>query len=186
MELQYDLDSMHREHEWETACAAPCDRYLASDSPYRLVGGGRKASDEFALMAPDGGGERIRVSGGSKAWFVLGWIGIGVGGGVAAVGFDVLIGPLVSEYIPAGEGRPSSQGVSGHPALGWSLVGGGLALGIGSTLLMLAHRKTTVTQDVTPAAAPAAWLRLDLDQRRDTLDARIPRGTWVPLLSGVF
>lgn len=187
LELQHDLDSMHADHDPQRICVTPCDRVVASDLRYRLAGGGIKRSEEFTLQAPDGGHERIGVRGGSKAWFLLGWIGIGVGGGSALVGLEVLLVPVLSANVPGADGRVASQPTAGHPALGWSLVGGGLALGAASARIMLAQRTTTVTQDT--ASTPTRPSREEPNETaadRKLYEETWPRALVAPLVFGTF
>jgi hypothetical protein len=65
--------------DWQTVCAAPCDKLLPTTFYYRVTGGGIKSSADFALHAPPGARDRLSVDGASKGAFVLGVVGL-VGG----------------------------------------------------------------------------------------------------------
>jgi hypothetical protein len=178
--LEQDLDSIHHS-DWQTICEAPCEARVDSAFDYRVAGGLMKASKDFALRAPDGGHEVLRVDAASKLWFAVGGVGIGAGAGTFGFAASVLLSsPLLSSSL-GGPGLTTDQ------LDGLLLLGGiGAAVAIGGYALMRAHRSTTVSQDVgasvaTPGA-PSAGGAPSLSWKAVPSWASVPSTAVVPVV----
>jgi hypothetical protein len=172
-ELQRDTgDHKH----FETVCTAPCEQAVSTSYAYRIGGEGIRNSRVFRLH---GDRETLSVDEGSKTAFVLGIVGVSVGGAATLAGCLVLlIDGIVSD---AAGSTPETDSV--HD-LGLGLVVVGLAGVIGGAFAIGSNAHTSVTQDA-PAPA-AAWLPAIPDTRREAGWAPRPATVSIPILSGRF
>jgi hypothetical protein len=170
--------------DWQTVCAAPCDRQLPTNFYYRVTGGGIKSSADFALHAPQGTREKLTVDGASKSAFVLGIVGL-VGGLVVGYLGLVVVDVGASESV-LGEGNSS-----GTTGAGLAMMGIGAVAAIGGLILVIANAKTKVGQDlgtsqaglVLPVASStraSIWATAPSEQRS------LPPIAGIPILSGRF
>src|SRR5262249_53884334 len=123
--------------------------------------------------------ETLNVDEGSKAGFVLGIVGVSVGGASLLIGcFILLIDGIVEDTAGSSSQTDSFKGLG----VGMSLVG--LAGVIGGAVAIGSNAHTGVTQG---AAAPAAaWIPTPQDTRRETGWAPRPAAVSIPILSGRF
>jgi hypothetical protein len=140
-------------NDWQTVCAAPCDQLLQKGFPYRVTGDGIRRSDAFMLQASPGASERLVVRGASKTGFVLGVVGLVVGG---------TVGGLAALYCLIGL-TPGFPGYSGDgDAILLAATGIGALVFIGGALLYYGNKRTKVDQDLGAKAAagvllPGSW-----------------------------
>jgi hypothetical protein len=137
--LQQEVDSV--EHEWETVCKAPCLAHLSPAFQYRVSGAGLRPSQGFSLRVDEGEAEELHVNKAFLGLYVLGWVGVGAGSGVAGTG-------LIFDLWSAAANSLSLPPLTRNQALGWILLGGGAAGIVGGLVLVLTNKHTTVSQDV--------------------------------------
>ncbi len=172
-ELQQDTGD-HR--HWETVCSAPCDQAVSSAFAYRIGGDGIRNSKVFRLR---GDRETLDVDEGSKTTFVLGIVGVSVGGASLLIGcFVLLINGLVEDVGGSTSGTSSAEGI------GLGFVGVGLAGVVGGAVAIGSNAHTGVTQGVSAPAA--AWLPTTQDARRDAAWTARPPAVAIPIVSGRF
>jgi hypothetical protein len=137
--------------DWREVCAAPCDVPAQTDRRYRIAGEGLRRSNVFTLRSDAVGRERIRVRGASKGWFAVGFVIVGAGYVVAALG-AALLGADGMAYVGGG-GNPQTANVALY------LLGAGAGIGALGLIPVIIHSRTRVSQIVDPAGAspvPAA------------------------------
>jgi hypothetical protein len=180
--LEQDLDSVHHA-DWSTVCVAPCDTWVDMNFDYRVAGGLMKASDDFSLRAAPGERENLRVSEASHLWSVVGWTGVGLGAALFAIGIlSVTVAPL---YRDPGDRALSSGQVGQYLAVS----GVGAAIAAGGGVLVYLNRKTTVSQDVGPPAAPAtetSWWRAPTWSEGGPTRYSMSPAMVVPIVAGRF
>lgn len=173
--------------DWVTVCAVPCDRPLPTGFYYRVTGGGIKTSADFALHASPGTHETVIVDGASKSGFVIGVVGMIVGGIVGYVGLLLVsFGDLQAGFDDTSNGTSNS----GTIGAGTAMIVVGLVAAVGGLVLTLSNAKTKVGQD---ADASRAGLLLPgsstgmltsnaaVTERRDS-----PPVAGIPIFSGRF
>ena len=162
---------------WEEACRAPCDRQLSLDPYYRVTGYEIRSSDKFQFSASAGEHERIRVRAASEDFFVLGVVGIVIGGGLTIGGLSVLF--LSRASVDGSEGSHALA----EPILGWILVGVGAPIAIAGIYLMNANRNTTISQSVVPPTTSRVRWRGFLEETHHSRTQPLPS---FPVLGGTF
>jgi hypothetical protein len=170
--------------DWETACAAPCDKRLPTAFRYRVGGGGVTLSADFALSAPPGTRETLVVDRASRSLFVLGVVGMAAGGLVVTAGlyaeYTLVLGSYLAEV-------PFDWSGSGNIAL-LTAAGIGALVVVGGALLVHANLHTKVTQS---SGAHAGMLLPDSWTRTPTLGTAseqryVPAAAGIPIFSGRF
>ncbi|MGO9834135.1 MAG: hypothetical protein ACLP1X_07975 [Polyangiaceae bacterium] len=168
---------------WVTVCAAPCDRPLPTGFYYRVTGGGIKTSADFAIHASPGTRETVVVDGASKSSFVIGVVGMIVGGIAAYVGL------LVVSFSDVSAGFDDTNS-SGSNTAGAALVLGGTIAAVAGLVLTLSNAKTKVNQDATASQAGlvlpgsltgAPTWNIGVNERKDS-----PPALGIPIFSGRF
>jgi hypothetical protein len=178
LRLEQDTDSAQHE-EWKTACTAPCDTRISASALNRIAARAAHPSREFELRGSDGGRERIHVHGGWIGWVVLGWMGVGAGGGATLLGLGLASATLVGGTL------------DGAPPAALPLIAIGVPVALGGLLsLRLLDRTLTVSQDLTPPQAgtlSSDALKRTPTWKEPTLEQRaLPPALGIPLLSGHF
>ena len=132
--------------DWVTVCTAPCDAPLPTGFYYRVTGGGIKTSADFAFHASPGTRETVVVDGASKSGFVIGVIGMIVGGIVGYVGLLLVsFGDLQAGFDDTSNSGSTSN--SGTTGAGAAMIVVGLVAAVGGLVLTLSNAKTKVGQD---------------------------------------
>jgi hypothetical protein len=153
---------------WESVCSPPCDLQLPTGVTYRFEGK-RGASESFVLRGDEG--DRVSLHAHHNAGWVIGWVGIGVGGATSILGLSVALMSTISVGGSQCECRLDTTalavGLAGVPVM------------LGGLALLLTNKETTVSQtrEAPPRVAPSgasartpAW----------------PRAVGLPIVSGTF
>jgi hypothetical protein len=106
-----------------------------------VSGAGLRPSQGFSLRVDEGEAEELHVNKAFLGLYVLGWVGVGAGSGVAGTG-------LIFGLWSAAANSLSLPPLTRNQALGWILLGGGAAGVVGGLVLVLTNKRTTVAQDV--------------------------------------
>ena len=143
---------------WETACRAPCDIQVPVSAEYRVGGSLLKQSGVFRLRGQQGDRVTVNVSGGSKAWLVVGIVITPVAGLVTLVMALVGLAGSVSASAETagcvnGACAQASGNASNAATVGWVGALIGAAVTVGGIILIANNAKTGVTVDLTGAQA---------------------------------
>jgi hypothetical protein len=174
--LQQDVTN---DDDWQTVCAAPCDRLLPTAFFYRVAGDDTKSSADFALRAPRGTRETLVVDRASKSAFVWGLVGV-VGGPLTLLTGEVFVFSLL-----AGDGP-------NPPILyaGFAMMGIGVIATVGGIVLMVSNARTKVKQDFgasqTGILSPAPSTTAPTWFTGLTEPKTLPPIMGIPIVSGRF
>jgi hypothetical protein len=145
---------------WESACRAPCDIQVPVSAEYRVGGSLLKQSGVFRLRGQQGDHVTVNVSGGSKAWLVVGIVITPVAGLVTLVAALVGLAGSVSASASSsaclngtGCGQVSGNADSNLATVGWVTALIAAAVTVGGIILIANNAKTGVTVDLTGAQA---------------------------------
>jgi hypothetical protein len=143
---------------WETVCRAPCDIQVPVSAEYRVGGSLLKQSGVFHLRGQQGDHVTVNVSGGSKAWLVVGIVITPVAGLVTLVA--ALVGLAGSVEASAGAAgcingtcAQANGNASNLATVGWVTALIGAAVTVGGIVLIASNAKTGVSVDLTGAQA---------------------------------
>lgn len=134
---------------WLAVCSATCDRALPLDATYRMVGGGMRNSGAFRLAGAPGDRVVLVVDPASRGAFVGGIVLISVGSPVMLIGGMVLMVVAIANAV-------GDKNTGTTEAVGWTMLGGGLAGLITGIVLLAGNSRTKVEQSL--AARSAAWM----------------------------
>ncbi|MGD0524791.1 MAG: hypothetical protein ABSE49_06600 [Polyangiaceae bacterium] len=168
---------------WENACRAPCDMQLPTSAEYRIGGSLLKQSGVFRLRGQPGDHVTVNVTGGSKAWLVVGIVITPVAGLVTLVA--ALVGLAGSVQASAGgEGcvngtcAQANANASNVATVGWVTALIGAAVTVGGIILIANNAKTGVTVDLTGAQAARvqgdAWAHVPSWREAGAAEKSIP------------
>ena len=182
MILQQDVTN---DDDWQTVCAAPCDKLLSTAFYYRIAGGGLKASGDFALHAQPGAHETLIVDGASKGSFALGIVALAAGIVAAYVGLIVVDVGFLQSSVDGGGG--SDNGTVGA---GVAVMVVGAVAALGGLLLTIANSRTKVKQvlggDSSGLLLPGSWTPTPPWSASPTAQKGQPPTIGIPLFSGRF
>ena len=178
---------------WGPVCSAPCNQAMPLDGSYRISGPGIRNSPPFMLAGTDGSTVVLRVDAASRSAFTGGIVSLGTGPFLALVGGFVLLAAAITDtnnsisYAARAEGSGGSgtgTDTSTEKTVGWTLVGGGLALAVIGGIVVGANAHSTVEQS---GAAPRndAWLRTPTWTSRSE-GPSLPRATGTTLFQAHF
>ena len=168
---------------WETACRAPCDVQVPVTAEYRVGGSMLKQSGVFRLRGQQGDRVTVTVSGGSKAWLVVGIVITPVAGLVTLVA--ALVGLAGSVQASAGAAgcyngtcAQANGDASNAATVGWVTALIGAAVTVGGIILIANNAKTGVTVDLTGAQAARvqgdAWARVPSWRESASAEKAVP------------
>jgi hypothetical protein len=180
---------------WETACRAPCDIQVPVSAEYRVGGSMLKQSGVFHLRGQQGDRVTVSVTGGSKAWLVVGIVITPVAGLVTLVA--ALVGLAGSVQASAGaagcingtcaQGNANASNVA---TAGWVTALIGAAVTVGGIILIANNAKTGVNVDLTGAQAARvqgdAWAHVPSWRESGSAEKAIPPVFGATLWSGRF
>jgi hypothetical protein len=180
---------------WETACRAPCNIQVPVSADYRIAGYAIKQSAVFHLRGQQGDHVTVTVSGGQKAWFVVGVVITPVASLVTLVGALVGLAGSVSASASTsgcvqGACAQASGNASGIATAGWLTALVGAAVTVGGIVLIANNAKTGVAVDLTGAQAAKvqgdAWAHVPTWHEGSALDRSAPPVFGGSLWSGQF
>lgn len=168
---------------WETACRAPCDIQVPVSGEYRVGGSMLKQSGVFRLRGQQGDHVTVNVSGGSKAWLVVGIVITPVAGLVTLVA--ALVGLAGSVQASAGAAgcyngacAQANGNASNAATVGWVTALIGAAVTVGGIILIANNAKTGVTVDLTGAQAARvqgdAWAHVPSWRESGSAEKAVP------------
>jgi hypothetical protein len=179
---------------WGPVCSAPCNQAIPLDGSYRISGPGIRNSPPFALVGAPGSTVVLHVDAASRGAFTGGIVSLGTGPFLVAVGGFVLLAAAITDTnnsISSSYGNPRADGSSAagtdtstEKTVGWSLVGGGLALAVIGGIVLGANAHSTVEQNGT-APRNDAWLRAPTWTSR-TEGPSLPKATGTTLFQASF
>jgi hypothetical protein len=141
--------------DWSLVCAAPCDRAVPAGYSYRIAGDSIRSSSPFTVDAQQGARQTLVVSEASRGAFVLGIVGLGVGGGGMVVGlFVAFVGAVdvgLSNY-----GDTNYESGKNVETAGWVTTAVGAAAMAGGLVLLLTNVRTHVSQGGTGSQGASA------------------------------
>lgn len=172
--------------DWETACAAPCDKLLPTEVRYRVGGGGVTLSTDFTLSASPGTQETLVVGGASKALYVVGVVGMTAGGLAVGVGLYAEYTLVLGSYLAEVPFDWSGNGTM----VFLSMMGIGAIVAVGGGLLVHANLHTKVIQHLGASQAglplPGPWTRAPTFGATTELKNLPPPVLGIPIFSGRF
>jgi hypothetical protein len=190
--MRYDPVSGNRDE----ICTSPCDKWAPLDGNYRIEGSGVRQSSTFTLQGKEGDRVVIDTNPASRGWFtgglVMGGIsilGIITGAYVVAIGTAVT---AIDNSTCFGTTTCSStqKGSSGVEAVGWTIVGVSVVVGVIGVIAFASNWSTSVSQETQePVARPA---KVDVPRREaawqgDDIARAMPKPlVTVPIYSGSF
>jgi hypothetical protein len=183
---------------WVTECQAPCDIALPVSSSYRIAGHTVKQSGVFRLHGQQGDHVTVNVTGGSKAWLVVGIVITPVAGVVTLTGLLMglvgSVGRAAASYSGCYGGTTcaaASASTNGSLATtGWITALVGAAATVGGIVLIANNAKTGVSVDLTGAQAARvqgdAWAHVPSWREATAADKAAPPVFGGSLWSGRF
>ena len=179
---------------WGIVCSAPCNQAMPLDGSYRISGPGIRNSPPFMLAGTAGSTVVLHVDAASRGAFTGGIVSLGTGPFLALVGGFVLLAAAMTDtnnsisYAARAEGSGGSgtgTDTSTEKTVGWTLVGGGLALAVIGGIVVGANAHSTVEQSAASAPRNDAWLRTPTWTSRSE-GPSLPRTTGTTLFQAHF